>query len=235
MRFTFKGISNEEMGVIVSKRPPLKTPQQRMHFYNVDGTYGSTSQFQGYEPIENSMEIIVESEDFVDKVKGWLTGRGKFTRSDRPNMSQDIWFLDVMEFTKLPNTDVFTGVLKWYSFYPIWSLEEGEVSLTPISHSTSWNFAYKIINKGTTTTYPILIYRDAQKGDIKIGHYTIKIEETASVLEINTYSGEIYKDGNRDDWIVEFGGTIRLEPGETVIYSDKNLSTFKIINPSSYL
>lgn len=234
--FTFNGISNHEMGVIVSQRPPLKTPQQKMKFYNVDGTYGSISRFMGFEPISNQMEIIVESQDYLDTVKGWLTGVGKFTRSDRPNMYQEIHIIDVLEFERLPHSTIYTGTLTYVSYYPIWRIKDEIGNLVPkANHGTSWNYAYTLENKGTIETQPIIDLSALPPMQIKVGDGTVQVHQTYPTLIVNTLTGEVMTNEGRNDSVVTWFGDITLKHGDTMVYCDNDISSVKFIEPSSFI
>lgn len=236
MQFTFKGISNKEMGVIVSVRPPIKSPQSRMQFYNIDGTYGSTSTFLGFEPVSYQMEVIVEAEDYLDSVKGWLTGEGKFTRDDRPGLYQTVHMIDVHEFEQVPNTSIFTGIILYTSYNPIWKVE-GEVGvLTEITgHETSWGRAWEIENKGTLPTTPTLQIVNTTKGQIKVGNGVLHINKYIEEATVNVLTGKVIVEGEEDSRAITWEGDIVLGPGKTRIYADRDVSNITILEPSTFV
>lgn len=103
--FTYNGINSSDMGVFVEKQPPLATPYMRYSFYNIRGYDGAIAYEAGRNIHQETFSIIVVGLENFDKVRAWLYGDGKFTRSDLPDRYRNVSFIQQTAYHFLSHDD----------------------------------------------------------------------------------------------------------------------------------
>lgn len=121
--FTFNGTASTSYDIIVKKLPPIMTPARDIESLKVDGRNGNLHiDYETYNSYNTTMEIIVETLSQLDTIKGWLTGIGTITFSDRPNLQ-------------------YTAVIKNQISYDVYAYNSKivpiQLELSPIGYSTT--------------------------------------------------------------------------------------------------
>lgn len=121
--FTFNGTASTTYDIIVKKLPSITTPERDIESLKVDGRNGNLHiDNETYNSYEATMEIIVNTLSQLDTIKGWLTGIGTITFSDRPDIQ-------------------YTAVIKNQISYDMYAYNSKivpiQLELSPIGYSTT--------------------------------------------------------------------------------------------------
>lgn len=145
MYFTFNGRSSGDVGVLVLKQPPFIAAARRVTEIHTYGKDYRTKKDYGAIPYIMYMDILVEDIRKIDDVKGWLRGKGFFTRSDYPGKRLFVEIQSELTFERLADNLYKCNLGIWVQ-YPFW-----------IGMSDGWlRITNNITNAGTYRSLPQL-------------------------------------------------------------------------------
>lgn len=143
MYFTFNGISSGDMGAVILKQPPFIAAARRVTETHTYGKDYRTKRDYGAIPYIMYLDMAVEDIKDIDRVKGWLQGKGFFTRSDYPGKRLWVEIQSEIEFEYIADNLYKCNLGIWVQ-YPYW-----------IEQSDAWlRVTNKITNAGTYRSLP---------------------------------------------------------------------------------
>lgn len=153
--FVFKGISSEDMGVIVEEEDQfLSKAAQRYEKIEIEGKNGAIFNEKGYATVEKNISIQIVDANKLDKIFDWLNGVGELEFNGRVTRARFYNQIDPSRLVTIKTADV-TFIRE-----PFWTKKRDE-------YITVKNFIY---NEGNIYSEPlILLERDvSQKVDITV-------------------------------------------------------------------
>lgn len=98
--FEFKGINSKDMGVILSVTPPITRASKRYNQIYIDGRDGCETETLGYSAYEKKMQIGVKDINNLSDISNWLTGDGRLTIWNEPDIYYDAKIMSQIDYTK---------------------------------------------------------------------------------------------------------------------------------------
>lgn len=153
MYFTFNGISSGDVGAIVLKQPPFVAAARRVAEVHTYGKDYRTKKDYGAIPYIMYMDILVEDIRKIDDVKGWLRGKGFFTRSDYPGRRLYVEIQSQLNFERIADNLYKCNLGIWVQ-YPFWiGLSDDWLRITNnITNAGTYRSLPQLRIQGTTNT-----------------------------------------------------------------------------------
>lgn len=147
MYFTFKGISSENMGLVVNKMPNYVKPKRRNEVIEVKGKDGANIIEYGFAPYTIKANVTLMDISKLDEIISWLDGSGQLVVSDDPYKYRNVSVLEGIDYARL--SDFKEASVEFFVYDP-YRYINGEVARTVTS------FPGSVRNDGTTTSKPII-------------------------------------------------------------------------------
>lgn len=98
--FTYNGIKSSDMGVILCVTPPITRASKRYNQIYVDGKDGCEVDELGYSAYEKKLQIGINKGADLDEIMDWLTGEGKLTIWNEPDVYYEVKILQQIDYTR---------------------------------------------------------------------------------------------------------------------------------------
>lgn len=235
--FTFNGINSSTMGVIVEKQPPLATPYNRYSFFNIRGYDGTISHYAGKNTHQESFTILVVGLENFDKVRAWLYGDGRFTRSDLPDRYRNVSFIQQTAYNYVTSDD--GGI--WRAEITLDVLDPFWYSTREVTKADLENASFQVDNRGNVPSTPIVrIWSHSSVGNRTVTvqseflSFTYTHQPGEQLILIDVDKGRAYLeslDGKRRDRFLEMEyKNQRIEPGTTSMSVRGDKSNIRLLN-----
>lgn len=119
MYFTFKGIPSYQLGITVTKRPTFTVAAQQLSTYDTPGIDGLLVENEGKHSIVIQFDIAIDNMDKFDDINEWLTGSGRFTRSDYPDRYMNVEVQSGL-FNQYLGGTTYQTPISFYAYDPYW-------------------------------------------------------------------------------------------------------------------
>lgn len=222
--FVFKGISSEDMGVIVEEEDQfLARAAQRYEKIEIEGRNGAIFNENGYATVEKNINILIVDTKKLDKIFSWLNGTGELEINGRITKARFYNQIDPLRLVTIKTADVS------FTREPFWTKKRDE-------YITVKNFIY---NEGNVYSEPLLLLErtTSQKIDVTVNDvrfvYDFKNENYVEIdceEQLVTYNKE-----NRNRQI-EIGYKFpKLEQGLNKITVNSGDATIKVKRKDRWL
>lgn len=142
------------MGITVTKRPTFTVAAQQLSTYDTPGLDGILVENEGKHSIVIQMDIVIDNMDMFDDINEWLSGKGRFTRSDYPDRYMDVEVQSGL-FNQFVGSTYYQTPISFYAYDPYWypteNVDRADYELDEWLPVTN-----EIVNNGTTASKPIL-------------------------------------------------------------------------------
>jgi phage-related protein len=190
MSFTWKGVSSDAMGVVVTKLPPIVIPARRDEAVVAPGRSGALHLWDGawdevmlpvecYLPYEQGGQVAGWAQ-----LAAWLTGLDWLILSDRPGLRFRARLLDQIAMTSL--VAGFSDRLFSLSF---WADPFGYEAVPTVISATS---AFTLVNPGSVFSEPVIELTATGDVTLVIGEKTLAIEDVSESVMIDVPAGLVY-------------------------------------------
>ena len=216
-----------KLGIIINKMPPISKPQRRIEKITIPGKNGVLYQDdKSYEPIIAQIACTIIEKKFINVIKQWLNGEGKFILSTMPDRYYNARIINQIDYTDIAR--------KIYEF-PL------QIELQPISYGVKekeLNIKKESQIIITDSTYLIKPYIKIEgKGDITltVNNKSVILKNITDYIELDCELEEAYKDienCNNKINCIEFP---TLMPGKNDISFLGNVSNIQIKYREAYI
>lgn len=120
--FTFKGIRSTDMGIIVTKVPPITKPERTVSEIKIPGRNGVLHNDEGtYLNYTKEVECAIKNKgkdvpQYAEKINAWLDGYGEITFSNEPDKSYRVMVKNQMDMNGVLNS--FSKFLIQFDTFP---------------------------------------------------------------------------------------------------------------------
>lgn len=238
--FTYKGIKSSDMGVIVEKQPPLATPYGRYTFFNIRGYDGTISHYAGKNAHQESYTILVVGQSNFDKVRAWLYGDGRFTRSDLPDRYRNVSFIQQTSYSFVTHDD--GGI--WRAEITLDVLDPHWYSTREATYADIQNSTFNVENKGNVASTPIIrLWAHDSVGDRPVTissdnlsfTYTHQHGEQLILVDIDKGKAYLETGQGRDRFLTFETKKQKIDPGINQVSIRGVKSNIRFINIDKWL
>lgn len=189
MYFTFKGISSEQMGLVVNKMPNYVKPKRRSEVIEVQGKDGANIVEYGFAPYTLKATVTLLDVSKLDEIISWLDGSGQLVVSDDPYKYRNVSVLEGIDYARL--SDFKEASIEFYVYDPFrYVLKDIDRTFT--------SFPATIKNNGTYLSQPIITIAGSGAIGVTINgisfDYTFPTSESVTIDCQNmdaTYQGSL--------------------------------------------
>lgn len=192
--FKFKGISSEDMKVVVEEEQHfLAKAQQRVETTSIEGRDGDIIEFLGYSNIERPIKVQMLDSNKLDDILSWLNGSGVF---EYQNRITNAYFYQAVEPIRTSSIKVADLM---FSRDPFWYKKDDEFVVV----------TDKIINSGNVYSKPIIRLEKGTSDVIELTianvrfKYTFNNDET--YVEIDCENMNAFYNGLMRNSLLEIG------------------------------
>ncbi|MCQ4936772.1 distal tail protein Dit [Anaerotignum propionicum] len=190
--FTFKGIRSTDMGIIVTKVPPITKPERTVSEIKIPGRNGVLHNDEGtYLNYTKEVECAIKNKgknvpQYAEKINAWLDGYGEITFSNEPDKSYRVMVKNQMDMNGVLNS--FSKFLIQFDCFPFkYSVNKADEEKTLTTPAT-------IYNQGTIYSEPIITVYGTGNVTITINGTGYTITGISGYVTINSEIQEVYKD-----------------------------------------
>lgn len=190
MFFTWKGVSSDAMGVVVTRLPPIVVAAKRDEAVVVPGRSGVMHLWDGaWDEVLLSVECYLPYEQGgsvagAAQLAAWLTGLDWLTLSDRPGLRFRARLIDQIAMT--PLVAGFSDRLFSLSF---WADPFGYEAVPTVISASS---AFTLVNPGSVFSEPVIELTATGDVTLTIGEKTLVLEDVPGSQVIDVAAGLIY-------------------------------------------
>jgi phage-related protein len=205
MSFIWKGVSSDEMGVVVTKLPPVVIAGRRDEAVIVPCRSGALHIQDGaWDEIMLSVECYLPYEQggavaTLNEIAAWLTGLNWLTVSNRPGLRFRARLIDAVTLT--PLMEGFDDRVFTLNFWcDPFAYEAAPTVLTKTA-------PFQLTNPGTVFAEPVIELAATGDVTLTIGGKTISIDNAPGSVVIDVPAGLVYSgevnlsvSASTDDW-----------------------------------
>ena len=179
-KITFKGVSNEDLGMVVSRMPDMVRPKRRYTKQEIPGRHGALYiDENAYETISLNVVLNAFGNTDTDKIHEWLNGSGDLILSDDPTKRYKAHaFLDMRSSRyRVGNNRNFDGVNVVFECDPF------RYESTPEQYPLNGRFT--LTNPGTVPADPMIIVHGQGQVTLAVGDITVTLDNMDGVVSID--------------------------------------------------
>lgn len=197
--FVFKNINCLDMGVLVSKLPPISNSQKE-HESVVSGIYGEVKKFKGYKNTTKNLECyFMNSEKLSDiyKIMDWLSNNGDLVLSNEPDFYYKARVSNIINLEEYINNDVYSFPLT-FEVMPFSYFLSGKRNIRLDFNQKN---GLKLFNIGNYFAEPIIKIKGNGEININVNKYSFKLDmrEVKCATICSTWNNEIVFDENNEN------------------------------------
>jgi phage-related protein len=193
--FIYKGVSSEDMNIIINKLPAPERPQADILLISVQGRDGFLTIDNGtYQGTVKSCECSLDNGN-IDNISSWLTGSGEVIFSNESDKKYKATIINKIPFSKIIPT--FNTFIIQFECQPYkYSIDENIITLKS---------AGIILNNGVLSKPVITVYGTGNI-DLSINDNTIHLKNIVDYVTIDSELMDCYKDTilKNNDMLGEF-------------------------------
>lgn len=221
--FNWKGVSSQEMGVVVESLPPISRPAMRVDTTEIDGRDGDEVTELGYESYDKEVVFGIKdtSEAYINDLMAWLSGEGQLATSAEPTKVYECRIYREVDLKRLcrfrkGKVKFHTQPYKYAAAEPdiVWSSEEKKIV---------------VVNAGNVNALPALHVSGSGTINISLdGSHVLKLElgEDDEII-VDSKKQEAYNDLSLRNRAM-IGSFISLPPGTHEITWDGDITALKV-------
>lgn len=186
-------ISNNIMGLIIQKLPPISKPKRRTKIEEIDGRDGDIVTTLGYSAYDKDLTIGLHGDYNIDDIISYFDSSGQITFSNEPDKYYDFAIYDQINFEKLLRFKTATVKLHVQPF----KYSESETAIVKTYDNNNINASITVRNNGNIYSKPTL--QITGKGNIDVNlngtqifNITLSSAEYETIIinsvDLNAYS-----------------------------------------------